>query len=155
MTDAVQTQENFHIPFATSTDHISGSVSTMSYAKKQQPTVFLLDSNELLTEDELYLGLTKIGAEYGRQSTRAGAAFARGKSHSQLIGPQKLTQKARRNLIKSAARRQPPGGQLRKGNAWPQSGKIASEYLSQGPVSDYSTVIGTRAAQTQKNTDRV
>ena len=108
MNDAAQTQENFRI--ATSTDHASASMSTMSYAKKQQPTVFLLDSNELLTEDELYLGLTKIGAEYGRQSTRAAASFARGKSHSQLIGSQKLIQKARRNLIKSAARRQPHGG---------------------------------------------
>ena len=97
----VQTQENCN---ATQTDRASASLSTMSYAKKQ-PTVFLLDSNELLTEDELYLGLTRIGKEYGRQPAHAGVPFTRGKSHSQLIGSQKLVQKARQNLIKSAVRR--------------------------------------------------
>ena len=57
-------------------------MSTMSYAKRQPTNVYLLGSNELLTEDELYVGLTKIASEYGKPNTSSGMPFARGKSHS-------------------------------------------------------------------------
>ena len=96
------TQDNFNI--TQSDRNATASISQMSYAKKQPP-VFLLDSNELLTEDELFLGLTRIGKEYGRPATRSGAPVARGKSHSQLVGSQTLGRKARRTLATSATRR--------------------------------------------------
>ena len=80
-------------------------MSTMSYARRQPTAVYLLGSNELLTEDELYIGLTKIASEYGRPNSRSGIPFGRGKSHSSFGSNRKLIQKARNNLIRSAVNR--------------------------------------------------
>ena len=49
----------------------------------------MLDSNELVTEAELFTGLSKIGKEYGRlanQMSGTASTFNRGKSQSQLLG---------------------------------------------------------------------
>lgn len=37
--------------------------------RSQEAPVYLLQSNELVTESELYKGLAKIGLEYGRKKT--------------------------------------------------------------------------------------
>ena len=77
----------------------------MSYAMRQPTAVYLLGSNELLTEDELYVGLTKIASEYGKPNSRSDIPFGRGKSHSSFRSNRKLIQKARNNLIRSAVNR--------------------------------------------------
>ena len=102
ITDPTKTQSNFKLH---NVEPVSTTMSTMSYAKRQPTAVYLLGSNELLTEDELYVGLTKIASEYGKPSFRSGMPFARGKSHSSFRSNRKLIQKARNNLIRSAVSR--------------------------------------------------
>ena len=100
--DQTRTQSQFK--FA-NIEPMSTTISTISCGKRQPAAVYLLNSNELLTEDELYIGLTKIANEYGRPNTRSGTSLGgRGKSHSNLSHSRKLIQKARNNLIRSAVR---------------------------------------------------
>lgn len=100
--DPTKTQSHFKFQ---NVEPMSTTMSTMSYARRQPTAVYLLNSNELLTEDELYVGLTKIASEYGRPNSRSGVPFGRGKSHSSLGASRKLIQKARNSLIRSAVRK--------------------------------------------------